>query len=674
MSMKHPLAHLSLTAALYCAASPFVAIAATAEKFQQAQDMRYGESLYHYFQGNNFDALSVLMVAEKRNGEKRNGENLDGIQHHADNAALIEGGISLAFGLESRAALLFEQQLQKNDSDITDKREKIGLARYRALAWQKLAELNYRHQNWPLSREQLQKSGAAKQTDLALNLALRTHDLQGAQRLADESALPIEKRVLGQLNLAAAFAREQQFAQAITHYQNASALVQVIELASPELLILQDKAHMGAGYAYALQQEYAQAAAEFRQVRLRTAWADKALLGMGWASINSGEYQEAINALQFLITQSPLSPEVQEALVALPYSYEKLARPKAALLAYQQAENQYGAALAELHNLQQEIPTLEFSNDHKNESLNESLAEDEIRWRYGWLQAAEAPAPLRENLRYLRRLLQSDQFQLRLTDLRDLRQLDRVLEQWQTQVPLFNQLIDERGERRKAIVENYQSAQFDQQVDIAQQQYRNLDTALARIEQDRDGLALLQGEAGELLTLVTDAEKRYADLNASGKTRPQQRETLQRARAILLWQASQDYHDNLWQQRKTLRELESDLHRAATQRQQAEDIAARAPQLNNLQQRVHTADSRLHSQQRAINAAAQSIEASIKRDVLLQLQREQQRIAGYIAHTQLAIARLYDALRDDAVDNALESAARSQDTVPLQDTVAEVQP
>ncbi|MFC6977541.1 hypothetical protein [Microbulbifer taiwanensis] len=107
------------------------------QKYRQAQDMAYGAALYDYFQGNYFDALSTLLVAGQR----------DAILTHRDNAALIEGGISLGFGLRRHAAELFEQQLQQSDGDSEAE------TRHRKVAWLKLAELNYLQEtgHWPRS-------------------------------------------------------------------------------------------------------------------------------------------------------------------------------------------------------------------------------------------------------------------------------------------------------------------------------------------------------------------------------------------------------------------------------------------------------------------------------------------------------------------------------------------
>jgi len=610
---------LSLTAALLGTAAPALA-ADEPEKYRQAQDMVYGTVLYDYFQGNYFDSLSTLLVAEQR----------DAIKTHRDNAALIEGGISLGFGLRQRAAELFEQQLQSSDE-----------AGHRRVAWLKLAELNYLQGDWPLAAEQLQKSGdareSAQQSALALNLALRNGDFAAAEPLLKSEALPLEQRLLGHINLAAALAREGHFVAAVVHYRRAGELAAAQEEAPPEIGVLADKAHTGAGYAYALQDRHTEAMEEFRRVRLHTPWASKALLGLGWSAVDSGEYPSATDALQFLVDNHGDSAAAREAMVALPYSYEKLQRPSAALAAYRRAEGHYRSVLIQLQLLQDSLESQQFAPAGASDAQ-----------RYGWLQLAEAPQLMHDNRHYLQPILQSDHFQLRLSELRDLRQLSRVIENWQGKLPQFDQLIDARQQRRRAIVENYQSGQFDQQVEFAAQQYRELQESLARIERERDALALQaaapdESASGEMLSLLAGAEDRYKTLQELGRAREPQGKTLRRARGLLLWRASEQYHDNLWRRRRELRQLGEQLQDTERQRSETDVVARRAPQLNQLRAEIASASPQLAAQRNAIDRASGLIEESIRRDVIAELGRERARIQQYLAHSRLAIARLQDA-------------------------------
>ncbi|WP_444911733.1 hypothetical protein [Microbulbifer sp. PAAF003] len=590
------------------------------QKYQRAQDLAYGATLYEYFQGNYFDALSTLLVAQQR----------DSIQIHRDNAALIEGGISLGFGLHRRAAELFEQQ-----SNVE------AAPKYRRTAWLKLAELNYLNGDFVSAAAHLEKSGVAEESSLPLNLALRNKDLTTAQKLLETSDLYPAEKLLGHINLGAAFARSGQLPAAIHEYQVAVDFAETIDIPSSEIPILIDKAHIGMGYALALAEQHSAAKEAFSRVRLNTPWATRALLGMAWSSINGEDYQAGIDALQFLLDKHRYSPAAREAMVALPYGYEKLENRSVALRAYQSAEAYYLETLTELHQLQQDLAT-------------EPLAYDPVQreaWRYGWLQLAQASPLLRDNQHFLRPILQSDHFQLRLTELRDLQQLTQVLQTWQDKLPQFADLIEERHLRRTTIIDNYNSAQFDQQLQMATQQYDHLRAALEHIEQERDALTLLattatrneQSETLELLEILTGAQERLKKIQDSGKASQQQAETLAKARGILLWQASEQYHEKLWQQQKSLQLLEDQLRRGREQRKKTDTEAQRGPQLRQLAYRVVTAGDEIPAQQAAIGRASELIEADLRREVIAQLGREQQQIHNYMAHTRLAIARLQDA-------------------------------
>lgn len=604
------------------------------KNYRQAQDMPYGATLYDYFQGNSFDALSTLLVAQQR----------DSIKVHRDSAALIEGGISLSFGLHKRAAELFEQQLQAANQSAAPQ--------LRQTAWLKLAELNYLQGDFSSAAAHLEKSGATDSSTLPLNLALRGEDIATATEHLKKANLPLAQRLLGHINLAAALARRGNLKAAAEEYRFASSLAAAQDEPSEELLILADKAHIGAGYSLALTGGFTQAQIEFSHVRLHTPWATRALLGLAWSSINGEQYQEGIEALQFLLAEHEYSPAAREARVALPYAYEKQAEHSRALSAYSDAAAYYQTTIQKLQKLQRQL-ALEPLADANQFSQAQ---------RYGWLQLAQAAPLLRDNQHFLLPILQSDQFQLRLSELRDLQQMDTVLIDWSQKIPQLHSLIDERHQRRSGIIDKYQSTEFDQQLQIASQQYRNLNDALAQIEKERDVLALLEvtsggeddnSEIAEMLEILQGAEQRYQLLRSNGKGSDYQEEILNRARGILMWQASEEYHQRLWQQHQTLQKIETGLRNGEKQLRKTSVEAGRAPQLTQLTNRLEATATQLTGQRAAIAQAAAVIESDLRQGVIAELEREQVRIQGYQAHTRLAIARLQDAAMQEAARQPL---------------------
>src|SRR5690606_2224502 len=91
-------------------------------------DLRYGVSLFHYYQQDYLSALTELMIADNR----------DGIQGHGEHPELITGGISLAFGLENHAERLFYHLLQDESRPQS----------VRDGAWFYLGKLHYTRGHW----------------------------------------------------------------------------------------------------------------------------------------------------------------------------------------------------------------------------------------------------------------------------------------------------------------------------------------------------------------------------------------------------------------------------------------------------------------------------------------------------------------------------------------------
>ena len=79
---------------------------------------------------------------------------------------------------------------------------------------------------------------------------------------------------------------------------------------------------------------------------------DRALLGYGWAAMESEDYMAALSPWQALSRRPPVSQSVRESLLAIPYAYEQLGRDGSGLAHYRQAAD---VLRAELDNVQRAI-------------------------------------------------------------------------------------------------------------------------------------------------------------------------------------------------------------------------------------------------------------------------------------------------------------------------------
>jgi len=67
----------------------------------KVQDLYYGDVLFYFFQDDYFDALTRLTAAQARNR----------LQHHADDAELLLGGLYLSVGQHREAGEIFARVL-----------------------------------------------------------------------------------------------------------------------------------------------------------------------------------------------------------------------------------------------------------------------------------------------------------------------------------------------------------------------------------------------------------------------------------------------------------------------------------------------------------------------------------------------------------------------------------
>ena len=88
-------------------ALPGAQLSAAEEQPAAVSDLRYGVSLYHYFQQDYLAALSELQVADLRGG----------IAGHGNAPLVLRGAMSLAFGLDRSASEIFEQALDQHSSE-----------------------------------------------------------------------------------------------------------------------------------------------------------------------------------------------------------------------------------------------------------------------------------------------------------------------------------------------------------------------------------------------------------------------------------------------------------------------------------------------------------------------------------------------------------------------------
>ncbi len=602
---------------------------AAEDKPSAVRDLRYGVALFHYFQRDYYDSLSELMVAEQRGG----------IRGHGDTGQIMKGGLSLSMGMERQAADVFRNIL--NESHPREVRD---------AAWFYLAKLRYRRADWEgaaaslanisgeLNRRMRQEKDA-----LQINLAIRRQQLDQA-----EQVLRNEKKLTPWLpyvyyNLGAARIRDGDHAAGVYYFDSLADL----PLESEEHLSLRDKALTAAGYSWMQQGNYNAAIDRFTRVRLQSPLINRALLGYGWAATEAQQYALALAPWQTLVKRSPVSPSVQEALLAIPYAYEKVGATGQALEAFKAAESNYSNQLSVINGINAYLQA---------GALLESLQADVAENAY---------------LQRLSELLSQQQFQNQVRDLRDLLELEDRLQDWRDKLQIYRHLLDQREAVREDRLMAVREKQFPKNLAKLQAQYETMAAKLEAAEQRQDAMAVADDTTLSLWQRVVSAQRAIDRLDRHGEDTAEYREPLRRFKGVLMWQAAETFPENIWSAKKALKQLQTDLETARQQQDRLAGIIDQAPDIAPYRIRLASLEQRLVDQQLALNNLLDHSETRLLASVSGELQQQVARLRYYQGHARLSVARLYDVARDAAAplpdQPAPESSSRHREPMAVKE-------
>ena len=606
-------------------------------------DLRYGVTLYHYYQQDYLPALAELMVADTR----------DGIQGHGNNPELIAGGISLAFGMQNHAEAVFNNIL--ND----EKRPQTA----RDAAWFYLGKLQYIRGDFEGAKRsfaQISKKASeyllAQSHALTINIAIREKNFAQITKKSLDEDLLLDWSPYATYNLGAAYAREGDFKQAEQYFDELNDLDADDSLLSQkELWTLQDKAATAMGYTFLAQKEYSKAIEQFTRVRLNTQNSNQALLGLGWAHLSQQNYEAALAPWQVLGQRSLTYPAAQEAILALPFAYEKLQAPGDALAAYQEAETRFTEQIQLIRDMRQtltegELLTLisgpaltakelkeEWEKTKDQPGIHAAIAAEGEHWL-----KLESKSIIKTRSAYLSELFSQSRFQTRVLDIRDLLALQKVLLNWQPKLVTYKELLLEKQVNRSLERQQAIQQKVDQQVNDLITQRDALAARINRIQSEQDYMALADEDTKELYAIVERSEKALQRIQAAGQNNADAAERLRVYKGILIWRAAQSYAGGMAELQGNLRTIVSTLDNALATQTRIREITSTSfdlqPMLVRLEKLTEENTLQLSATENLLNKQTQLL----RQQVDTQLEAHEKRLAHYLAQSQLAIARLYD--------------------------------
>ncbi|MDO3381509.1 hypothetical protein [Gilvimarinus algae] len=614
-----------LTLALALAAA---GASAADDKHRAAQDLDYGEGLYHYYTGEFPAALTTLELANHRGG----------IAGHSHYPELMRAGMYLAYGMTGKAEAEFAAHLGQGEPQ-----------QVRDTAHFYLARLRYQAGDYASAKRHLDALGDALPESLsdeaallAVNLTVKTGtapSLNTAEPLLE----PLQDNLhLALLNLGNSAARADDPIRAQSYYKA------LVEAAPPEddarvdeYLAIRDKAYTALGYSFLGQRDYASAKAAFREVRLDTALANRALLGYGWAAASYHDYVLALKPWQALRQRSLLDPAVQESLIAVPWAYEQIEAPGAAIAAYRESEQLLTRELTALDQAMTAI-TPEALQAHLAQGAEHAhLQAGNSSERQNWL-TLERVSVLTSDMTYLDPLLRRDQVQAEVQALKDLMDLSHTLQGWDHKLEIYLALIADKRERRRQRAEAIEESNLLSQSDKLTRERETLAQRLESIDREADALALADADTRALYRRLTNARAALEELEGKHRLPPDARAKLELYQGILYWRAAQQFADTRWQAQKQLNQLDASLADSQARSQRIAALLAEDPDIDNQLARLNRARERNLSELEQLNAAIDERAAALASRLNDHLGGHRARLNDYLAQTRLSIARLLD--------------------------------
>jgi tetratricopeptide (TPR) repeat protein len=627
---------LTVTAAACCAAlAGAAADARDKDDGTVVQDLAYGEVLFEFFQEDYFSALTRLLAAQKRNE----------VSHHASEAELMLGGLYLSYGQHRLAGEIFERVLQDSvEPELHDR------------AWFFLAKIWYQ-------RGYLAESEAA----LARITAELPEELEPQRQMLHSQVLMDQGRFAEALAALEAWRKPGDTWIGYTKYNIGVSLVRLgqveagarvldevgqIDPDNPALDALRDKANVALGYAWLQASRPVEARPSLQRVRLNGPFSNKALLGVGWSSAETEDYQGALAPWLALRERSLLDSAVQESLLAVPYAFAQLGADKQAADHYVDAIEAFNDEIVRLSGSIQAIESGELLTELLGEQSDTSLDGTGWYWRLDRV-------PDTVESRYLYELLASNRFQEGLKSYRDLLYLNRNLDRWVESLGAFDDILDTRQRAYEQRLPTIDASLSSVDLDALAARRVELESRLQAIERTEDVVALGTAKEQETWRTLVAMDSKVAELPndaAAEEIRTKHRFL----KGLLLWDLRRDYKARLWAEKKSLGELDRLLREAQRRHHQVQSGRDDWPEkFGELTARIDGLRPRVLGMQNEAQAALVRQQDFLQALAVEELDAQRSRLNTYMVQARFALASIYDRAAANAaplVERALAGA------------------
>ena len=585
------------------------------------QDLHYGDVLFQFYVGDEFEALTRLEAYDQW-GRMPN--------HRAD-AELLAGGLYLSLGMHNEAGERYERLLT----------ERVP-AQVRDRAWFYLAKVWYARGYYDRSEQALGRiSGqlapileAERQHLLVNDLMRQARYDEAAKRIAAWQG-PLDWMAYARFNLGVALVRQERTADA----DPVLTTVGTLESANAELLSLRDKANLALGYAWLQAGNAAAARTALDRVRLDGPYASRALLGVGWADAQLGDFRAALTPWMELHERGLQDAAVQESFLAVPYAFGKLGAGAQSASYYESAVKSFGEESGRIDDAIVRIGRGRMLDDllaaQKQQPTEQGL-------KHGWFWQLQLLPDAPES-RYLYALLADNDFQEGLKNYRDLDFLGGTLERWEGSMAAFSTMIDTRQLADQARLPKADALLAGHVTSKLLSRRAELDAKLTAIETADDVAALGTKEERRQWAQVRALEAAVASASGDPEELKLERDKIRLMKGVLFWQLDARFKERSYAQHRAIRSLDGALNEAQNRWVRVQQARGTVPgDLGNFSDRIAALSTRIAALREQLAGAAQRQEVFLEHLAQEELVAQKDRLAAYQVQARFALADMYD--------------------------------
>jgi DNA repair ATPase RecN len=246
------------------------------------------------------------------------------------------------------------------------------------------------------------------------------------------------------------------------------------------------------------------------------------------------------------------------------------------------------------------------------------------------------------NAGHLAPVLAGHEFQEAFKNYRDLEFLAHNLEQWQDNLGVFADMLENRRNAFEQRLPKIREQARVKGLSELPAQGALLRSELTRAEAEADGAAFADARERDLLQRIKRV-RAALDAGAGDADGIAARERLRRVLGALTWELAQQFPDRMWAAKKALAVIDSQLgesrqHLAALAQAQQDEPA----RFDRFESRIAELEKRLQALLPRVTELSREQQTAVQELVVEQLEQQKERIAVYANQARYGVAQLQD--------------------------------